>query len=84
MPLPEIPAITEKLLAAKAAKEMSFAELEKIVGRDEVWIAAVLYRQASASPEEAALIVEALGLDASVAAELTLFPAKGLGETVPT
>lgn len=84
MPLPEIPVITEKLLAAKKAKGLSFAQLEEIVGRDEVWLAAVFYRQASASEEEATKIVTALGLDASVAAELTSYPAKGLGEVVPT
>jgi cyanate lyase len=38
--------ITEKLLAAKKEKELSFADLEKVLDRDEVWIAAVFYRQA--------------------------------------
>ncbi|GFE68558.1 cyanase [Chroococcus sp. FPU101] len=84
MSLPEIPAITEKLLAAKKAKGLSFADLEKKVGRDEVWLAAVFYRQASASEEEASKIVTALGLDASVVAELTSYPSKGLGDVVPT
>jgi cyanate lyase len=36
-----IPEITQKLLAAKKAKGLTFADLEKIVGRDEVWISAV-------------------------------------------
>lgn len=84
MSVPEIPAITEKLLAAKTAKGITFAELEKIVGRDEVWIAAVMYRQASASPDEASQLVAALGLDASVAAELISSSSKGLGPIVPT
>lgn len=79
-----IPAITEKLLAAKQAKNLSFADLEKLLGRDEVWIAAVFYRQASASPEEAEKITTALGLGAEVAAELTSYPIKGLGPVVPT
>ena len=34
--------ITEKLLAAKKAQGISFADLEKLLGRDEVWIAAHL------------------------------------------
>ncbi len=76
--------ITEKLLYAKKEKGLSFADLEAIVGRDEVWIAAVFYRQASASPEEAAKIAEALGLGAGVAEKLTEYPAKGLGPIVPT
>lgn len=78
-----IPAITQQLLAAKQAKEISFADLEKILGRDEVWIAALFYRQASASAEEAEKIVKALGLDAAVANELTQFPVKGSDMLVP-
>lgn len=80
----EIPVITQKLLAAKAAQGISFTELEQIVGRDEVWIAAVIYRQASASAEEASKLVKALGLGDDVAAELMTYPAKGLGPVVPT
>nr|WP_235656454.1 hypothetical protein [Fischerella thermalis] len=56
-----IPEITQKLLAAKKDKGLSFTDLEKILGRDEVWIAAAIYRQASASEEEAKQLVEALG-----------------------
>lgn len=84
MSLPEVPAITEKLLAAKKAKGLSFVDLEQIVGRDEVWLAAVFYRQASASEAEAQKIVTTLGLDASVVAELISYPSKGLGDVVPT
>lgn len=79
-----IPEISQKLLALKKDLGLSFADLEKILGRDEVWIAAVIYRQASATPEEAKLLVEALGLDASYAQELTEYPVKGLGPVVPT
>lgn len=79
-----IPAITQKLLAAKAAIGVSFADLESKLGRDEVWIAAVIYRQASASLEEATQLLAALGLSADLASELTSFPAKGLGPIVPT
>ncbi|OUL31211.1 cyanase [Nostoc sp. T09] len=79
-----IPEITQKLLAAKKDKGLRFADLEEILGRDEIWIAAVFYRQASASEEEAKLLVEALGLDASYIQELTAYPLKGLGQVVPT
>ena len=79
-----IPAITEKLLAAKQAQKLSFTDLEKILGRDEVWIAALFYRQASASVDEASKLVEALGLGPDVAAELMTCPVKGLGPVVPT
>jgi cyanate lyase len=76
--------ITERFLAAKNSKGLSFADLEKILGRDEVWIAAVLYRQASTSLEEAKKLVSVLGLDPSMGEALTQFPMKGLGPTVPT
>ncbi len=79
-----IPEVTQKLLTAKKDKGLSFTDLEKILGRDEVWIAAVIYRQASASEEEAKSLVEALGLDASYVKELIECPVKGLGPVVPT
>ncbi|MBE9223625.1 cyanase [Cyanobacterium stanieri LEGE 03274] len=77
--------ITEKLLAAKKAKGVSFTELEKLLGRDEVWIASVIYRQASADEAEAKKLVEALGLPAELADELTVPPLKGsLDPVVPS
>ncbi len=79
-----IPEITQKLLAAKKDLGLTFTDLEKILGRDEVWIASVIYRQASASQEEAELLVKALGLDASYVKELIEYPVKGLGPVVPT
>jgi cyanate lyase len=69
--------ITEKLLTAKKARGISFADLEKVLGRDEVWIAAVIYRQAAASQEEAEKILAALGLDVAEAGALTEPPLKG-------
>ncbi|QZZ18599.1 cyanase [Leptothermofonsia sichuanensis E412] len=80
----ELPEITEHLLAAKKAKGISFSDLEQAVGRDEVWIAAVVYRQASASEDEASKILHALGLSQDLIPELTAYPAKGLGPLVPT
>lgn len=80
-----IPGITEKLLAAKKEKGLTFADLESKVGYDEVWIASVIYRQASASLEEATKIVEALGADPSFIEPLTEYPVKGgLDPVIPT
>ena len=76
--------ITEVMLAAKKKKSLSFSDLGKVVKRNEVWIAAVFYRQASASREEADKIVSALGLGPDVAEALTECPVKGLGPVVPT
>lgn len=80
----EIPEITQTILAAKKAKGVSFADLESLLGRDEVWIAAMIYRQASASEDEASKLLHALDLSQDLVAELTAYTAKGLGPIVPT
>lgn len=80
-----IAAITETLLAAKKTKGISFADLETVVGRDEVWIAAVFYRQASADETEAKAILTALDLPEELASELTESSLKGsLDPVIPT
>ena len=77
--------VTTKLLAAKKEKGLTFADLEAKLGYDEVWIASVFYRQASASEEEATKMVEAIGLDASMAEALMECPVKGsLEPVIPT
>jgi cyanate lyase len=82
MPISEI---TEQLLAAKKAKGITFEDLEKAVGRDETWIASVIYRQASADMDEAKKIVTTLGLPESMAEALTIAPLKGsLEPQIPT
>jgi cyanate lyase len=82
MPISEI---TEQLLAAKKAKGITFEDLEKVVGRDETWIASVIYRQASADMDEAKKIVTTLGLPESMAEPLTIAPLKGsLEPQIPT
>jgi len=80
----DVSAVTEKILAAKKQKGVSFTDLEKILGRDEIWIAALIYGQARASQEEAEKLVAALGLDEKITDALTAFPSKGLGPVVPT
>jgi len=76
--------ITQKLLEAKKQKEKSFADLGKLINRDEVWVAALFYRQASASAEEASIISVALELEQDICNKLTEYPVKGLGPLVPT
>lgn len=77
--------ITQKLLTAKKAKGITFQELEEILNRDEVWIASVFYRQATADEIEAKKIIEALGLPPELAEELTISPLKGsLEPVIPT
>ena len=72
-----LPEITEKILHAKAAKGLTFAELAKVVGCSPVFLAAVCYRQAGATREQAEKLLEALGLDPGSLQELTRFPVKG-------
>ena len=76
--------LTDNLLKAKKRKGLTFADLGKVVGRDEVWIAALFYGQTSASEEEAMKLVTALELGVDVTEALTEFPSKGLGPVVPT
>ena len=77
--------ITKKLLQAKKEKGISFADLSKELGRDEVWISSVIYRQASADVTEAQKLVSLLELPESIADELTIPPLKGsLEPVIPT
>ncbi len=70
-------AITQTLLNAKAAKQLTFAELAAVVGCAPVFLAGVCYGQASASPEQAVKLLDALGLEHSLASHLTACPVKG-------
>jgi cyanate lyase len=80
-----LPEITQTILSAKAAKGLTFAELAEAVGCDPVWLAAVCYRQATPSHEQAVKLLDALGLDHGLAPALTSFPVKGgLMPVVPT
>ncbi len=80
----ELADLTNKLFAAKRKKGLSFADLERVLNRDEVWIAAVFYQQAAMSEDEAKLLTEALGLEDIYIEQLTAYPTKGLGPVVPT
>lgn len=77
--------ITQQLLTAKQAKGMTFQDLGNILNQDQMWVAALIFRQASASIDEASLLVEALGLPSEIAKELTQFTVKGsLEPVIPT
>jgi cyanate lyase len=79
-----IPEVTATILRAKTDRGLTFAALAEKVGCSPVFLAAVCYRQASATPEQAGKLVEALGLDDSLMPELMSFPVKGgLMPTVP-
>ena len=79
-----LPEVTETILHAKSTKGLTFAELAQAVGCSPIFLAAVCYRQASATREQAEKLLDALGLDPTWLQELTGFPVKGgLMPTVP-
>jgi len=79
-----LPEITQTILNAKSAQKLTFADLASIVGCNPVFLAAVCYRQASASHEQAVKLLDALGLGHVYLPDLTSFPDKGgLMPTVP-
>ena len=80
----EVYAATKKILDAKRAKNLSFSDLGKLIGHDEVWVAALIYGQARADGDEARKIADALRLGHEITSALTDFPNKGLGPVVPT
>ncbi|KAL1662826.1 cyanate lyase C-terminal domain-containing protein [Schizophyllum commune] len=78
--------ISERLFEAKARKGLTFDEIAKAVGRDEVWVAAAFYGQANPDAEELAKLGEVLGLQ-SLKEEVSpqWWPMRGgLGATPPT
>jgi cyanate lyase len=79
-----IPEVTATILRAKADRGLTFAALAEMVGCSPVFLAAVCYRQASATREQAQKLLAALGLGPAWLPELTSFPVKGgLMPTVP-
>ncbi|MFN9620977.1 MAG: cyanase [Synechococcaceae cyanobacterium] len=77
------------LLAAKRRSGVSFADLGQRLGQDEVWVASLLYGQATASPEQAAALLEALAIEPAeregLTQALTTYPLKGaLDPVIPT
>lgn len=75
---------TERVLEAKQAKGLSFAELAGRVGRHEVWLASAVLGQATMAIEEADALAGALDLDGEVTAALQQIPFRGAyGGEVP-
>jgi cyanate lyase len=75
---------TDRILAAKKQKGLTFETIAKAVGRHKVWVTAALLGQATMSAEEAQKVAAALGLSPEVTAALQEIPTKGsVGQTVP-
>jgi len=77
--------VTERVIAAKARRGLTWASLAKAAGRSEVWTTSALLGQQTMSLEEATACGELLGLDEQDVALLQVAPSKGsLGAAVPT
>ncbi|HEX5657528.1 MAG TPA: cyanase [Polyangiales bacterium] len=77
--------LSKKLLDTKKEKGLTWTALSKAVGMSEVWLATLFYGEASATPEIAKKVAEAL--DLGVASALTQYTLKGASvgpNTVPT
>ncbi|KAF8476467.1 cyanate hydratase [Gautieria morchelliformis] len=84
---PQLAAPFQTLLDAKAKKGVTFEQIAKAVGKDEVWVAALMYGQAKATPEQLTALTSFLGIQqASVTADLgaNWFPDRGVGPIPPT
>ncbi|EIM90937.1 Cyanase [Stereum hirsutum FP-91666 SS1] len=86
-PFEKLPPIIVQLFEAKAKKDLTFEEISKAIGRDEVWTAALFYGQAKGSPEDLKALAEILeiphtNVDAEIGAHW--FPQRGLGPVPPT
>ncbi|MFM7086050.1 MAG: cyanase [Cyanobium sp.] len=80
---------TTVLLAAKRHCGLSFADLGTRLGQDEVWVAGLLYGQATADAHQAEQLLEALQIPpadrAALTTALTTYPVKGaLDPVIPT
>lgn len=76
---------SERVMAAREARGLTFEGLAQHIGRDPVWTTAALMGQMQMDASEADAIVELLGLDDEVSAALRRHPSKGsLGSTIPT
>jgi cyanate lyase len=68
---------TERILAAKREKQLTFTDIARAVGRHPVWVTSALLGQATMSADEAQKAVSAVGLGLDIAASLQEAPTRG-------
>ncbi|KAL0945412.1 hypothetical protein HGRIS_000904 [Hohenbuehelia grisea] len=86
-PYADLPPIISQLFAAKASKGLTFDQIAKAIGRDEIWLAAAFYGQAKFSADEISKVAEVLDIPiTSIQSELGehWWPNRGLGPVPPT
>lgn len=85
--LPGLPSACKELFDAKARKGMSFAEIGKAIGKDEIWTAALFYGQAKPAHQDLAKLGETLGVSSQSLTDSLgdhWWPTRGLGPDPPT
>ncbi|KYK60185.1 putative cyanate lyase [Drechmeria coniospora] len=79
-----VPSFSTLLFEAKAAKQMTFADIASQIGGTEVACAALFYGQAMASPEDIARLSGLLGIDPEkLASQMRGFPNRGTSVRMP-
>lgn len=76
--------MTEKIMAAKASKDVGWQDVGDATGLSPVWVASACLGMNSAPPEKAAKIAEYFALGDDVQAALEAFPTKIWDQAVPT
>ena len=75
---------TERILAAKKEKGLTFEAIARAVGKHKVWVTSALLGQSTMTAEQAHRVVSLLGLEPEVAEALQEYPTKGsVGQVVP-
>ncbi|GBE88544.1 Cyanase [Sparassis latifolia] len=84
-PFAELPPICARLFEAKAKQGLTFDQIGKAIGRDEIWVAALFYGQAKANTDEIAKLSQVLELPGNNLSELcdAWIPRRGLGPMPP-
>lgn len=76
-------AVTALVLESKRARGLTFGELAAHVGADRVWLTAALLGQHPLTADQAALVIELLGLPEAAAPALMEIPMRGALDAVP-
>ena len=77
--------VTEKILAAKVAKQIKWADVAKAVGLSKEWTTAACLGQMTLTATQAEEVAKLFGLDEDETAWLQVVPYKGsLPEAVPS
>lgn len=86
-PYADLPAASSALFQAKARRGLTFDQIAKAIGKDEVWLAAAFYGQARFTEDELNTVCEVLGIGSSeLVSQLGShwWPNRGLGPMPPT